>query len=35
MTYPGAKHGLSTPQMKRHVYTAIRDFFERRVKGNQ
>jgi dipeptidyl-peptidase 4 len=35
MTYPGAKHGLSTPQMKRHVYTAIRDFFERRVKGHQ
>ncbi|MHB8720827.1 MAG: S9 family peptidase [Steroidobacteraceae bacterium] len=35
MTYPGAKHGLSTPQLKRHVYTAIRDFFERRVKGNQ
>ena len=34
MTYPGAKHGLSTPQMKLHVYTAIRDFFDRRVKGN-
>ena len=34
MAYPGAKHGLSTPQMKVHVYTAIRDFFERRVKGN-
>jgi dipeptidyl-peptidase-4 len=32
MTYPGAKHGLSTPQMKIHVYTAIRDFFDRRVK---
>jgi len=32
MTYPGAKHGLSTPQMKLHVYTAIRDFFGRRVK---
>jgi dipeptidyl-peptidase-4 len=35
MTYPGAKHGLSTPQMKVHLYTAIRDFFDRRVKGNQ
>jgi dipeptidyl-peptidase 4 len=34
MAYPGAKHGLSTPQMKLHVYTAIRDFFERRVKGS-
>jgi dipeptidyl-peptidase-4 len=33
MTYPGAKHGLSTPQMKIHIYTAIRDFFDRRVKG--
>jgi dipeptidyl-peptidase-4 len=32
MTYPGAKHGLSTPQMKIHIYTAIRDFFDRRVK---
>ena len=34
MTYPGAKHGLSTPQMKLHVYTAIRDFFDQRVKGS-
>jgi len=33
MTYPGAKHGLSTPQMKMHVFTAIGDFFDRRVKG--
>jgi dipeptidyl-peptidase-4 len=32
MTYPGAKHGLSTPQMKIHVYTALRNFFDRRVK---
>jgi dipeptidyl-peptidase 4 len=32
MTYPGAKHGLSTPQMKLHVYTAIRQFFDQRVK---
>jgi dipeptidyl-peptidase 4 len=31
MTYPGAKHGLSTPQMKIHVFTAIRDFFNRQV----
>jgi dipeptidyl-peptidase 4 len=28
MTYPGAKHGLSTPQMRIHVYTAIRNFFD-------
>jgi dipeptidyl-peptidase 4 len=35
MTYPGAKHGLSTPQMKLHVYTAIQRFFDQRVKqGN-
>jgi dipeptidyl-peptidase 4 len=34
MTYPGAKHGLSTPQMKIHVFTAIQQFFDRRVKGS-
>jgi dipeptidyl-peptidase-4 len=33
MTYPGAKHGLSTPQMKIHVFTAIRRFFDEHVKG--
>ena len=33
MTYPGAKHGLSTPQMKIHVYTAIQRFFDEHVKG--
>jgi dipeptidyl-peptidase-4 len=33
MTYPGAKHGLSTPQMKVHVYTAIQRFFDEHVKG--
>jgi dipeptidyl-peptidase-4 len=33
MTYPGAKHGLSTPQMKRHVFTAIQDFFDQNVKN--
>jgi len=31
MTYPGAKHGLSTPQMRTHVYTAIRDFFDAKL----
>jgi dipeptidyl-peptidase-4 len=34
MTYPGGKHGLSTPAMKTHVYHAIADFFDARVKGN-
>lgn len=33
MTYPGAKHGLSTPQMKMHLYTAIVQFFDRNVRG--
>lgn len=32
MTYPGAKHGLSTPAMKRHVYTAIQQFMDARLK---
>jgi dipeptidyl-peptidase-4 len=31
MTYPGAKHGLSTPQMQIHVHTAIQDFFDRQL----
>lgn len=33
MTYPGGKHGLSTPAMKKHAYTLIADFFERKVKA--
>jgi dipeptidyl-peptidase-4 len=33
MTYPGGKHGLSTPAMRTHVYTAIANFFERQIKG--
>ncbi len=32
MTYPGAKHGLSTPQMQIHVYTAIEAFFNRQLQ---
>jgi dipeptidyl-peptidase-4 len=32
MTYPGAKHGLSTPQMRTHVFTAIRRFFDTKLK---
>jgi dipeptidyl-peptidase-4 len=33
MTYPGAKHGLSTPQMKVHVYTAIKQFMDEKLKA--
>jgi len=33
MTYPGAKHGLSTPQMRVHVYTAIQRFFDVHLKN--
>lgn len=33
MTYPGAKHGLSTPETKKHVYTAISDFFATQIAG--
>jgi len=35
MTYPGAKHGLSTPQMKIHVYTAIRNYMDSKLKPSQ
>jgi dipeptidyl-peptidase-4 len=34
MTYPGAKHGLSTPQMKIHVFTTIRRFFDAHLKSD-
>jgi len=33
MTYPGAKHGLSTPQQKTHVFTAIEHFFDEHLKA--
>jgi dipeptidyl-peptidase-4 len=33
MTYPGAKHGLSTPQMRVHVFTAIQRFFDEHLKN--
>ncbi len=32
MTYPGGKHGLSTPQMKRHLYTAVQRFLDEHLK---
>jgi len=34
MTYPGGKHGLSTPEMRKHAFTAIADFFEQRIAGD-
>ncbi len=34
MTYPGAKHGLSTPQMKTHVFTAIANFFDAHLRSD-
>ena len=33
MTYPGGKHGLSTPAMHKHVFHAIVDFFDAHLKG--
>ncbi len=35
MTYPGGKHGMSTPAMKKHIYHAIADFFEAQVKNKK
>lgn len=32
MTYPGGKHGLSSPWMKKHAYRSIIDFFDRQLK---
>lgn len=32
MTYPGGKHGLSTPALKKHVYTLIAEFFARKLQ---
>jgi dipeptidyl-peptidase 4 len=31
MTYPGAKHGLSTPALKKHVYTLIASFLDAKL----
>jgi dipeptidyl-peptidase-4 len=33
MTYPGAKHGLSTPALKKHVYTLIAAFLDGKLKA--
>ena len=32
MTYPGGKHGLSTPAMRKHAYHAIADFFDKQLR---
>jgi dipeptidyl-peptidase-4 len=31
MTYPGGKHGLSTPALKKHVYRLIADYFDEKL----
>ena len=33
MTYPGAKHGLSTPALKKHVYTMSAAYFDEKLKS--
>jgi len=35
MTYPGGKHGMSTPAMRKHIYHAIADFFDGRVMNKK
>ena len=32
MTYPGGKHGLSGPVLRKHVYTLIADYFDEMLK---
>lgn len=32
MTYPGGKHGMSTPAMKKHVYNTLKRWFDRQLK---
>jgi len=32
MTYPGGKHGMSTPAMKKHVYSMIQAYFDERLQ---
>lgn len=35
MTYPGGKHSIALPWMKKHAYNAIVDFFDRKLKTPQ
>jgi dipeptidyl-peptidase-4 len=34
MTYPGGKHGLSTPAMQKHAFHTIADFLDEKLRGN-
>ena len=34
MTYPGGKHGLSTPAMQKHVFHTIAGFLDEKLHGN-
>ncbi|UXI68433.1 S9 family peptidase [Tahibacter amnicola] len=34
MTYPGGKHGMSTPAMKKHVYNTIVRWLDRQLKND-
>jgi dipeptidyl-peptidase-4 len=34
MTYPGGKHGLSTPALKKHVYNLIEAYFDEVLKAS-
>jgi dipeptidyl-peptidase-4 len=35
MTYPGGKHGISTPAMKKHAYHMIANFFDEKLKPGE
>lgn len=35
MTYPGAKHGIRGKMVRRHLYKATTDFFDRTLKHNK
>jgi dipeptidyl-peptidase-4 len=35
MTYPGGKHGLTGPGMRKHVYTLIADYFDEQLKNTE
>jgi len=35
MTYPGGKHGLSTPEMQKHVHHLIANFFDEMLRPSQ
>jgi dipeptidyl-peptidase-4 len=34
MTYPGGKHGLSTPAMQKHAFHTIADFLDEQLRGH-